>query len=61
MSSKDVQTNSLQVARKVIELEMAGVEQLLSELDETFENAVELIYNRQGRVIVTGLGKSGAV
>jgi len=61
MGSKDVQANSLQVARKVIELEMAGVEQLLSELDETFENAVELIFNRKGRVIVTGLGKSGAV
>ena len=51
----------LEVARKVISLEVEAVQQLLKELNEQFLKAVELIYNCEGRVIVTGLGKSGAI
>ncbi|MGH1362315.1 MAG: KpsF/GutQ family sugar-phosphate isomerase [Calditrichia bacterium] len=61
MSVSLEKNNSLAIARKVVELELAGVQQLLDELDESFVEAVEMIYNRSGRVIVTGLGKSGAI
>ena len=51
----------LEIARKVISIEVEAVEHLLEELDENFINAVEMIHDCKGRVIVTGLGKSGAV
>jgi arabinose-5-phosphate isomerase len=50
-----------QIARKVITLEAEAVHMLLDELDERFLKAIDLVYNCKGRVIVTGLGKSGAV
>ena len=49
------------VARKVIEIEAAAVQNLVHAVDDNFERAVELIYQCQGRLIVTGLGKSGAI
>ena len=51
----------LEIARKVISIEVEAVEHLLEVLDESFINAVEMIHNCKGRIIVTGLGKSGAV
>ncbi len=51
----------LDIARKVIRLEAAAVSQLLEVLDDNFLAAVDIIYRCQGRVIVTGLGKSGAI
>ena len=55
------ETDVLAIARRVIQLEAAAVTHLLETLDHRFETAVELICNCSGRVIVTGLGKSGAV
>ena len=34
---------------------------LIPQIDENFEKAVELIYNCHGKVIVTGVGKSGHI
>lgn len=34
---------------------------LIPQLDEDFERAVELIFNCKGKVIVTGVGKSGHI
>lgn len=51
----------LRIAREVISIELEAVQHLLDKLDENFLKAIELIYNSKGRVIVTGLGKSGAV
>ncbi|RMF61991.1 MAG: SIS domain-containing protein, partial [Calditrichaeota bacterium] len=51
----------LEIGRNVIRMEARAVAQLADRLDEQFLKAVELIYNCQGRVIVTGLGKSGAI
>ena len=51
----------LEIARKVISIEVEAVEHLAEELDENFIKAVELIHGCKGRVIVTGLGKSGAI
>jgi len=51
----------LEIARKVISMEIDAVEHLLEILDESFIHAVDMIHNCKGRVIVTGLGKSGAI
>ncbi|HLG94625.1 MAG TPA: KpsF/GutQ family sugar-phosphate isomerase [candidate division Zixibacteria bacterium] len=51
----------LKFARRVIELEARAVAQLANRLDGQFERAVELLLKCKGRVIVTGLGKSGIV
>ena len=51
----------LEEARRVIRIESEGVRGLLDRLDKSFAEAVELIYNCKGRVIVSGVGKSGIV
>ncbi|MEM5530675.1 KpsF/GutQ family sugar-phosphate isomerase [Gammaproteobacteria bacterium AS21] len=48
-------------ARRTIELEAQAIKHLLSLLDENFTHSCELILNCKGRVIVTGMGKSGLI
>ncbi|MCM2269172.1 MAG: KpsF/GutQ family sugar-phosphate isomerase, partial [Thermoanaerobaculia bacterium] len=50
-----------EVAREVIAIEAAAVGGLLAQLDESFDRAVETIRAASGRVICTGMGKSGIV
>lgn len=52
---------SIQRAREVILREAEAIEKLSGRVDESFERAVELIMGCKGRVIVTGMGKSGIV
>jgi len=47
--------------RDVIKKEAEAIAELASKLDDNFTKAVELILKCQGRVIVTGIGKSGLV
>ncbi len=47
--------------REVIKKEAEAIAGLASKLDENFTRAVELILQCKGRVIVTGMGKSGLV
>jgi arabinose-5-phosphate isomerase len=49
------------LARKVLETEAAAVLALVSRLDERFDRAVDLLFNCKGRVILTGMGKSGII
>ena len=51
----------LAVAREVLAIEAAAIEGLLPQLGEPFERAVELILGCTGRVVCTGMGKSGIV
>jgi arabinose-5-phosphate isomerase len=51
----------LSLARKVLQTEAAAVLALVDRVDERFERAVELVRHCKGRVIVTGMGKSGIV
>jgi arabinose-5-phosphate isomerase len=51
----------LDIAREVIKKEAEAVQGLLDHLDENFEKAVDIILKTSGRVIVTGMGKSGIV
>ena len=48
-------------ARDVLQQEAAGIEKLIPTLDQNFVNAVHMILESKGRVIVTGMGKSGHI
>jgi arabinose-5-phosphate isomerase len=50
-----------QVAVEVLETEAAAVRGLIPQLDERFDRAVELLRACSGRVVCTGMGKSGIV
>jgi len=51
----------LRHAREVIQIEAEAVQGLLNRLDENFIRAVETLLACEGRVVVTGIGKSGLV
>ena len=51
----------LALARKVLETEAAAILALVARLDDRFERAVELLRCCRGRVILTGMGKSGII
>jgi arabinose-5-phosphate isomerase len=52
---------TIEKAKEVLELEAESVRQLTQRLDENFARAVNIIYHAKGRVIVTGIGKSGII
>ena len=49
------------LARKVLQTEAAAILALVDRLDDRFEHAVRLLLDCRGRVIVTGMGKSGII
>ena len=51
----------LACAQRVLRLEAEGLEALARSLDEAFTEALDLLDGRTGRVVVTGIGKSGHV
>ena len=51
----------LQLARETLDIEAAALQDLKSRLDERFVKAVEMMLHVQGRVVVTGMGKSGHI
>jgi arabinose-5-phosphate isomerase len=53
--------NILDVARKVLSIEAEAVLALTQRLDSSFEKVIDIIYASSGRVVVTGMGKSGLV
>src|SRR5271156_6244191 len=52
---------SLNTAKRVLRIESEAISGLIDRLDERFEKAVEMLYGCKGRVVVTGLGKSGLI
>lgn len=53
--------DELKVARRVLEAEAEAVRELAERLDERFLRALDLLEACRGRVVVTGIGKSGLV
>lgn len=51
----------LDIAKKVLKTEAEAVLALIGKLDSTFEMAVQIIFESKGRVVVSGMGKSGLV
>ena len=56
-----VAATDLALARKVLQTEAAAILTLVERLDERFEQAIALLLACRGRVIVTGMGKSGII
>ena len=52
---------SLDTARRVLRIEAQAIQDVLARLDDTFEKAVNLLFASKGRVVVTGMGKSGLI
>lgn len=54
-------TELVKIAKEVIEIEKEAIEDLMNKLDENFEKACKLLYDCKGKVVVTGIGKSGII
>jgi len=48
-------------ARRVLEIEARSIQELIPRIGEAFDNACNLCLNCKGRVVVTGMGKSGHI
>jgi len=57
----NIEASILKTARKTIGLERDAIAHLIDLLNADFANAVSLIYNSKGRVIITGIGKSAII
>jgi arabinose-5-phosphate isomerase len=53
--------NILDIAKRVLKVEADAVMSLTEKLNSDFEKAVEIIFESKGRVVITGMGKSGLV
>ncbi len=51
----------IEEGKKIIEIEYQNVARIKENIDEEFSKAVELIYNSKGKIIITGIGKSGII
>ena len=52
---------TLQLARETLDIEASALLQLKARLDDRFVKAVNMVLGVQGRVVVTGMGKSGHI
>ncbi len=51
----------IEEGKRVVEVELQAVKALLDRIDENFAKAVDILYNCKGRVVFTGMGKSGII
>src|ERR671910_2964952 len=58
---KIASSSVLELARRVLAIEAEAVRAMIERLDQKFIDAVELIHQRKGRVVVSGMGKSGHI
>jgi arabinose-5-phosphate isomerase len=56
-----VSSAALELARRVLAVEADAVRALIARIDDNFLAAVSLILERRGRVVVSGIGKSGHI
>lgn len=54
-------TPAKEIAKRALEIEMEGIASVMERLGESFDNSVDLLYSLRGRIIVTGVGKSGII
>ncbi len=54
-------TQAIETARRVLDLEAKGLQQLSTELNGSFTEALNILANVTGRVIISGMGKSGHI
>jgi arabinose-5-phosphate isomerase len=61
MSEPTDPSTPIELARKVLQTEADAILGLIPHLDATFERAIDVLHACAGRVIVTGMGKSGII
>ncbi|MFW5818631.1 MAG: hypothetical protein ACOCVE_02220, partial [Desulfovermiculus sp.] len=61
LHAKTPPRNWLELAKEVLNTEILGLEHVRDHLGPEFEQALNILAACQGRVVVTGLGKSGLV
>jgi len=54
-------TNIIEFGKEVIKLQSESIRNLVELVDENFETAINLILDSNGRVVVTGIGKSAII
>lgn len=52
---------TIEQAKRVLRIEADAVAALIDRIDATFEQAVDMVLESKGRVVVTGMGKSGQI
>lgn len=57
MDTKDI----IGFGKEVVKLQSDSIKNLVDLIDENFENAIKLILDSKGRVVVTGIGKSAII
>ncbi|MEN6623865.1 MAG: KpsF/GutQ family sugar-phosphate isomerase [Smithella sp.] len=57
MAKKEI----IERAKEVLKIEANSILRLIDKINNNFSKAVELIYKSKGRVIITGIGKSGLI
>jgi arabinose-5-phosphate isomerase len=58
---KNGTASALDLARKVLRIEAEAIASLIERIGDDFERALDLLFECRGRVIVTGMGKSGII
>jgi len=53
--------NIVEIGKKVLAAEAKAIENTITRIDREFERAVNILYNTRGRVVITGMGKSGLI
>ena len=59
--SKTPAASLLDLARTVLRTEATAILRLVDTIDRDFERAIEMLFECRGRVVVTGMGKSGII
>jgi arabinose-5-phosphate isomerase len=60
-SARESDASSLDTARRVLQIEAKAIQDVQARLDEKFLKAVDLLFACNGRVAVSGMGKSGLI
>ncbi len=55
------QSSDISTGKKVIQIETESVAALESRIDGSFQQAIDILFACKGRVVVTGMGKSGLI
>jgi len=51
----------IDTGKEVLKIEAGAISRCIENLDQSFNVAVELMYNTKGRIVITGMGKSGLI
>ena len=53
--------NIVEIGKKVLATEAKAIDNAITRIDHEFERAVNTLFNARGRIVITGMGKSGLI